>query len=56
MKIDNELRKYWLITLFCFLFSVIAFSVVIGVYYTQINDSSESIKNTNTTLNELILF
>ncbi len=39
MTVDNQLRKYWLITIFCVLFSVISFGVVVGISNTHFSDS-----------------
>jgi len=51
LSVDN--RKYWLITWFCIIFSVITFGIVLGVYFNQIKDKTDLIDKVDYTIQQL---
>lgn len=50
---DDKLRKFWLITWFCIIFSVITFGIVLGVYFNQIKGKTDVIDKVDYTIQQL---
>ena len=48
-------RKFWLIALFCIIFSFITFGIVLGIYFGQIKDKTDVIDKVNNTIGQLRL-